>query len=165
MPKDKHSRIQEDPAHGEKLFLFSWYSTVLCTCKFLSTLYIKPSFRTVPPPLCPNPPPLPIPPPIHVFMYHGFWKRIVSWIYQKHRQRINETRLHLETYLSRSMTKPTKWPVRPAKTQISPVWSESSLSAWRSIKFIATDRAPNEDSIRLRGCVGWSVFAGRTCDL
>ena len=46
--------------------------------------------------------------------------------------------------VSRSMTKPTKWPVRPAKTQISlgihtvwsefslgcPGWSESSLSAW-----------------------------------
>ena len=36
-------------------------------------------------------------------------------------------------YKSRSTTKPTKWPVRPAKTQISlgihPVWSESSLCA------------------------------------
>ena len=34
-------------------------------------------------------------------------------------------------YMSRLMTKPTKWHVRPAKTQISlgirPVWSESSL--------------------------------------
>ena len=36
-------------------------------------------------------------------------------------------------YLNHLMTKPTKWHVRPAKTQISlgipPVWSESSLSA------------------------------------
>ena len=36
-----------------------------------------------------------------------------------------------------SLTKPTKWHVRPAKTQISlgihPVWSESLLSAWRNI--------------------------------
>ena len=36
-------------------------------------------------------------------------------------------------YMSRLMTKPTKWHVRPAKTQVSlgirPVWSESSLSA------------------------------------
>ena len=37
--------------------------------------------------------------------------------------------------LSRSMTKPTKWPVRPAKTRISlgihQVWSESTLKkAW-----------------------------------
>ena len=35
------------------------------------------------------------------------------------------------------MTKPTKWHVRPAKTQISlgirPVWSESLLSAWRKL--------------------------------
>ena len=38
-------------------------------------------------------------------------------------------------YLSQCMTKLTKWPVRPAMTQISlrvsPVWSESSLSAWK----------------------------------
>ena len=37
------------------------------------------------------------------------------------------------TYLSLITTKPTIWPVRPAKTQISlgicPVWSESSLCA------------------------------------
>ena len=37
--------------------------------------------------------------------------------------------------MSRLTTKPTKQHVRPAKTQISlgirPVWSESSLSAWR----------------------------------
>ena len=40
------------------------------------------------------------------------------------------------------MTKPTKWFVRPAKTQISlgirPVWSESSLSAWRKLGSLAT---------------------------
>ena len=45
------------------------------------------------------------------------------------------------------MTKPTRWHVRPAKTQISlgirPVWSESSMSAWRKPRLI------------------W-VFAGRT---
>ena len=43
--------------------------------------------------------------------------------------------------MSRIMTKPTKWSVLPAKTQISlgirPVWSESSLSAWRSIGSLA----------------------------
>ena len=36
-------------------------------------------------------------------------------------------------YISRLMIKPTKWPLRPARTQISlvirPVWSESSLCA------------------------------------
>ena len=40
------------------------------------------------------------------------------------------------------MTKPTKWPALLAKTQISldihPVWSESSLSAWRNIGSSAT---------------------------
>ena len=44
--------------------------------------------------------------------------------------------------MSHSMTKPTKWPVRPAKTQISldirPVWSESLLCAL----WIAKDPVP-----------------------
>ena len=44
------------------------------------------------------------------------------------------------------MTKPTKWSVRPAKTQISlgirPVWSESSLSAWRNIASFCCPFAP-----------------------
>ena len=43
-----------------------------------------------------------------------------------------------ETELNRLMTKPTKWYVLPAKTQISlgirPVWTESSLSAWWNMK-------------------------------
>ena len=41
--------------------------------------------------------------------------------------------LKLQEYMSRLMTKPTKWHVRPAKTQISlgirPVWPKSSLCA------------------------------------
>ena len=45
-------------------------------------------------------------------------------------------------YLIHLMTKPIKWPVCPAKTQISlgihPVWSESSLSAWRKPGSLAT---------------------------
>ena len=48
------------------------------------------------------------------------------------------------------MTKPTKWPVHSAKTQISldirPVWSESSLSAWRSIGSLTTDWVHSKDS-------------------
>ena len=47
-----------------------------------------------------------------------------------------------EGTLSRSTIKPTKWPVRPAKTHISlgigPVWSEPSLSAWRNIGSLST---------------------------
>ena len=65
--------------------------------------------------------------------------------------------------LSRLMTKPTKWPVRPAKTQIClgirPGWSESSLSAWRKLRSLATHWAHSEDWsdwARLGGCPGWS---------
>ena len=70
-------------------------------------------------------------------------------------------------YLSRLMTKPTKWHVRPAKTQISlgirPVWSESSLSTWRKLGFLATHWAHSEDSDqtgRMPRLI-W-VFVGRT---
>ena len=46
--------------------------------------------------------------------------------------------------MSHLMIKPTKWHVRPAKTQISlgirPVWSEASLSAWRSYPLSAQRR-------------------------
>ena len=65
------------------------------------------------------------------------------------------------------MTKPTKWHVRPVKTQISlgirPVWSESSLSAWRKFGSLATHWAHSEDTDqtgRMPRLV-W-VFAGRS---
>ena len=49
------------------------------------------------------------------------------------------------------MTKPTKWSVIPAKTQISmgirSDWSESSLSVWRKLGSLATHWC---------GCPGWS---------
>ena len=52
--------------------------------------------------------------------------------------------------MSRRMTKPAKWPVRPAKTQISlgihPIWSESSLSTWRNIGPLTTYWVHSEDS-------------------
>ena len=74
---------------------------------------------------------------------------------------------HLQ-HMSRLMTKPTKWHVRPAKIQISlgirPDWSESSLSAWRKLGSSATHWAHNEDSDqtgRMPRLI-W-VFAGRTC--
>ena len=66
--------------------------------------------------------------------------------------------------MSRLMTKPTKWHVRPTKTQISlgirPVWSESSLSAWRKLGSLATHWAHSEDSDQT-GRMIW-VFVGRT---
>ena len=58
------------------------------------------------------------------------------------------------------MTKPTKWHVHPANTQISlgicPVWSESLLSAWRKLKSLTTHRAHSED---------WSDWADAQADL
>ena len=69
--------------------------------------------------------------------------------------------------MSCRMTKPTKWPLSPAKTQISlgvcPVWSESSLSTWRNIGPLTTYWVHSEDSDQ----TGWMprliwVFAGRT---
>ena len=46
--------------------------------------------------------------------------------------------------------KTNKMSVRPAKTQISlgihPVWSESSLSAWRNLGSLATHLVHSEDS-------------------
>ena len=65
--------------------------------------------------------------------------------------------------MSHSTTKPTKWPVCPAKTQISlgirPVWSESSLSTGRNIGSLATHWAHSKDSDQpghLGRCPGWS---------
>ena len=68
--------------------------------------------------------------------------------------------MQTERQMSLLTTKPTKWPVRPAKAQISlgirPVWSVFTvrlkkawvlsylLNAWRRL-------------IRLHGCQGWSV--------
>ena len=56
-------------------------------------------------------------------------------------------------YMSRLVTKPTKWHVRPAKTQISlgirPVRSESSLSAWRKLGSLTN--IPNSKFIHFSG--------------
>ena len=70
----------------------------------------------------------------------------------------------MQNKLSYIVTKPTKWHVRPAKTQIRPVWSESSLSAWRKIGSLATHWSHSKDSDQ----TGWMprliwVFIGRTC--
>ena len=71
-------------------------------------------------------------------------------------------------YLSHLMTKPTKWQVHQAKTQISlgirPVWSESLLSTWRKLGSLTTHWAHSKDSDqtgRMPRLI-W-VFAGRTC--
>ena len=66
------------------------------------------------------------------------------------------------------MTKPTKWPVRPAKTQISlgirPVWSEYSLCAqWvaKDLSFLHADSEHSDQTGRMPRLI-W-VFAGRIC--
>ena len=72
----------------------------------------------------------------------------------------------LKEQMSHDMTKPTMW-LRPAKTQISlgirPVWSESSLSAWRNVGSLATHWVHSEDSDQTGQMprLIW-VFAGRT---
>ena len=69
--------------------------------------------------------------------------------------------------ISRITTKPTKWIMRPAKTQLSlgnrPVWSEPSLSAWWKLGPLTTHWAHSEDSDQTGRMprLMW-VFAGRT---
>ena len=64
------------------------------------------------------------------------------------------------SHLSHVMTKPTKWHVRPAKTQISlgirPICSESSLSTCKKLGSLATHWAHSED---------WSDLAEVQADL
>ena len=80
--------------------------------------------------------------------------------------------------MSRLMRKPTKWALRPAKTQISlgnnsttkpTIWPvcpaklrpESSLSGWRNLRSLAAqlpDERTAKTLIRLGGCPGWSEF-------
>ena len=69
--------------------------------------------------------------------------------------------------MSHLMTKPTKWDVRPVKTQISlgirPVWSESLLSAKRKLGPLVNHWVPSEDSDQtgLMPRLIW-LFAART---
>ena len=70
-------------------------------------------------------------------------------------------------HMSRHTTKPTKWPVRPLKTQISlgicPVWSESSLCAQEVVKgpmFIHADSKDSDQTGRMPRLI-W-VFARHT---
>ena len=55
----------------------------------------------------------------------------------------------IHSWASHSMTKPIKWHVRPAKTQISlgiqPVWSESSMSVWRNLGSLDTYWVHSDD--------------------
>ena len=72
-------------------------------------------------------------------------------------------------YMSRNMTKPTKWLCaqrRQISLGICPVWSESSLSAWRKLGSLATHSVHSEgsDQTGQMPMLIW-VFAGRTCHI
>ena len=92
--------------------------------------------------------------------WYDNWKRSVL--------HVNTVSMGILSYCTQRITKPTKWYVRPAKTQISlgirPIWSEFSLSAWRTIGSLATHWAHSEDSdqIERMSRLTW-VFGGRTC--
>ena len=81
-------------------------------------------------------------------MWPGRSRTCDSWIRSQTLSRY--LGLSCKVYMSHRMTKPTKWPLRPAKTRINlrirPVWSESSLSTWRNIGSSATNWAHYEDS-------------------
>ena len=81
--------------------------------------------------------------PISIVLLKSKWKTPENWPELKLEPR------HVKT---------NKVRVRPAKTQISlgirPVWSQSSLSAWRKLGSLATHWA--KTLIRLGGCPGWS---------
>ena len=74
---------------------------------------------------------------------HIFWSTLVQTMYLD-RYTVCQSRYELRHDKSNKMA------VRPAKTQLSlgihPVWSESSLSAWRNLGSLATGWAYSKDS-------------------
>ena len=91
----------------------------------------------------------------------------ILWMHAIHFLLLNARPCYLFFYMSRSMTKPTKWHEHPAKTRISlgihPVWSEPSLCTLRIVKDPRFLHADSEDSDQ----TGWMprliwVFAGHT---
>ena len=103
-----------------------------------------------------------------------FYKKSWIWLYQLmsvsqlSEPRVSDCGTDFEDNLSRIVTKPTKWHVRPAKTQISlgirPVWSESSLCAqWvaKDPSFLHADSEDSDQIGRMPRLI-W-VVTGRTC--
>ena len=68
-------------------------------------------------------------------------KTYINAYYEQQRSRVcvsGKFTIPIQSWqMSQGMTKPTKWHVRPAKTEISlgihPIWSESLLSTWRKL--------------------------------
>ena len=75
--------------------------------------------------------------------------------------KLNIPQTVIQYKLSHHITKPTKWPVRPAKTQISlgiPKSDQSSRSEWGTLWSLATHWAQVKTRIRLGRCLGWTEF-------
>ena len=97
------------------------------------------------------------------YLVKNLQRHILAWC--------GSSKLHVvysnKRQMSCLMTEPTKWHVRPAKTKISlgirPVWSESSLSAWRKLGSLAIHWVHSEDADQT-GQISRliRVFAGRT---
>ena len=100
-----------------------------------------------------------------IFMVFTYIKHIYIYIYYKAKE-VLCCFYCVWCIMSWLVAKPTKWHVRPAKTQISlgirPVWSESSLSAWRKLGFLATNWVHSKDSQTGRMPRLIRVLAGRT---
>ena len=64
-----------------------------------------------------------------------------------------------QKHMSHDMTKPTKWVCaqRRLTSARGPVWSESSLSAWRNIGSLATHSAHSDDSDQPGHFVGFAM--------
>ena len=106
---------------------------------------------------------------LNIYAHRSNWK--IGVHLQKHRVKEDKDTLGTlkyiyfsiyninKEYMSCLMTKPTKWHVRPAKTQISlgihPVFAVRMQKAWVLSYPLSTQR-------RLSWYPGWSVFAGRT---
>ena len=78
-------------------------------------------------------------------LHNIFFKKVWNWIQCRIPRALHGFLYKIQEDLSRLITKPTKWHVRPVKTQISlgiyPVWSESSMSAWRNSGSLADAQA------------------------
>ena len=88
-----------------------------------------------------------------------------AWISKVKFNNRKEIRQTCDRHMSRLMTNPTKWHVRPATTQISrgirPVWSESSLcTQWiaKDPSFLHTDSEDSDQTGRMPRliCLRWA---------
>ena len=98
-----------------------------------------------------------------ILLWISFVKRAREILIYRHDPRFSDRQVWANSVdpdqISRLMTKPTKWHVRPAKTQISlgirPDWSESSLSTQWVAKEQSFLHADSED---------WSDWADAQAD-